>query len=74
VRQVSLRLGQPLSLVATNFERHYKTRLALPFPILTDLNAAQIALFEEQSTSPMASTWRCNRRAGILTEPRRRTC
>ena len=53
VRQVSLRLGQPLSLVATNFERHYQTRLALPFPVLTDLNAAQIALFEEQSTSPM---------------------
>jgi penicillin-binding protein 2 len=53
VRQVSLRLGQPLSLNATNFERHYETRLALPCPVLTDLNAAQIARFEEQSTSPM---------------------
>jgi penicillin-binding protein 2 len=53
VRQVSLRLGEPLSLNATNFERHYKTRLTLPFPVLTDLNGAQIARFEEQSTSPM---------------------
>ena len=28
----------------TNFERHYETRLALPCPVLTDLNPAQIAL------------------------------
>jgi penicillin-binding protein 2 len=53
VSQVSLRLGQPLSLNPTNFERHYETRLALPCPVLTDLNPAQIALFEEQSTSPI---------------------
>jgi penicillin-binding protein 2 len=53
VRQVSLRLRQPLSLSATNLERHYQTRLALPYPVLTNLNAAQIALFEEQSTTPM---------------------
>ena len=53
VWQVSLRLRQPLSLNAANFERHYETRLALPCPVLTNLNSAQIALFEEQSTSPM---------------------
>jgi penicillin-binding protein 2 len=53
VSQVSLRLRQPLSLDATNFERHYQTRLALPCPVLTNLNAAQLALFEEQSTTPM---------------------
>jgi penicillin-binding protein 2 len=53
VSQVSLRLRQPLSLDATNFERHYETRLALPYPVLKDLNPAQIARFEEQSTSPM---------------------
>jgi penicillin-binding protein 2 len=53
VSQVGLRLRQPLSLNVTNFERHYETRLALPYPVLTDLNPAQIALFEEQSTSPM---------------------
>jgi len=53
VNQVSLRLRQPLSLNATNFERHYETRLALPCPVLRDLNPAQIALFEEQSINPM---------------------
>src|ERR1035441_9516326 len=37
VAQISQRLGQPLSLNATNFERHYQTRLALPFPVGTDL-------------------------------------
>ena len=53
VSQVSLRLRQPLSLNATNFERHYDTRLALPCPVLRDLNPLQIARFEEQSISPM---------------------
>jgi penicillin-binding protein 2 len=53
VFQVSQRLRQPLWLNPTNFERHYETRLALPFPVLTNLSAAQIALFEEQSTSPI---------------------
>jgi len=53
VMQISQRLRQPLSLNPTNFERHYESRLALPCPVLTDLNPAQIALFEEQSTTPM---------------------
>lgn len=53
VQQVSQRLRQPLWLNPTNFERHYETRLALPCPVLTNLNSAQIALFEEQSTSPI---------------------
>jgi penicillin-binding protein 2 len=53
VSRISLRLQQPLSLNPTNFERHYETRLALPCPVLRDLNPAQIARFEEQSTSPM---------------------
>jgi penicillin-binding protein 2 len=53
VLQVSQRLRQPLWLNPTNFERHYETRLALPCPILTNLNPVQIARFEEQSTSPI---------------------
>ena len=53
VSQVSIRLRQPLSLNPTNFERHYEARLALPCPVLRDLNPAQIARFEEQSISPM---------------------
>ena len=53
VMQVSYRLRQPLSLNPTNFARHYETRLALPCPVLTNLNPVQIALFEEQSGNRM---------------------
>jgi len=48
VEQVSQRLGQPLTLESAEFNRHYETRLALPYPLLPKLNAAQIARFEEQ--------------------------
>jgi len=51
VMQVSQRLRQPLWLNPTHFERHYQTRLALPYPVLANLNPGQIALFEEQSGS-----------------------
>jgi penicillin-binding protein 2 len=53
VFHVGQRLQQPLWVNPTNFERHYETRLALPYPVMTNLNAAQIARFEEQSTSPI---------------------
>src|SRR5436309_160446 len=55
VMQISLRLGQPAALEVTNFQRHYETRLALPFPIATNLNPVQIAIFSEQCTSPMGA-------------------
>src|SRR5258705_2609842 len=55
VMQISQRLGQPLVLNATNFQRHYETRLALPFPIATNLNTVQMAIFSEQCTSPMGA-------------------
>ena len=48
VEQVGQRLGQPLTLETATFNRHYDTRLALPYPVLPNLNAAQIARFEEQ--------------------------
>ncbi len=53
VFQICGRLGQPFSLDRTNFERHYQARLALPFPIVTNLNSKQIAIFEEQFNYPM---------------------
>ncbi len=53
VQQVSQRLHQPISLDRANFERHYEKSLALPYPVVTNLNPAQIALFEEQTTSQM---------------------
>jgi penicillin-binding protein 2 len=55
VMQISQRLGQPLVLNATNFQRHYETRLALPFPIVTNLNSVQMAIFSEQCASPMGA-------------------
>jgi penicillin-binding protein 2 len=45
--QVSRKLQQPLVLNPKNFERAYETRLALPYPILPNINVAQIACFEE---------------------------
>ncbi|HTY88901.1 MAG TPA: penicillin-binding transpeptidase domain-containing protein [Candidatus Acidoferrum sp.] len=48
VKAVGQWLGQPLSLNETQFNRHYETRLALPYPLVSDLNEAQIARFEEQ--------------------------
>ena len=47
VARLSWQLGQPLTLAAADFERDYKTRLALPYPVLKGLNDAQIARFEE---------------------------
>jgi penicillin-binding protein 2 len=51
VAQISERLRQPLFFDPGRFERHYETRLALPYPVLTDLTPSQVALFQEQSTS-----------------------
>jgi len=48
VEQVGQRLGQPLVLDPETFKRHYDTRLALPYPLLPNLNETQIARFEEQ--------------------------
>jgi len=53
VRQIGLRLHQDLSLDPDDFERHYRTRLALPLPIIVDLDPTNIARFEEQLTAPM---------------------
>ena len=51
VAQVGQRLGQPLALDAAKFERAYQTRLAMPYPILQNLDEAQIARFEERFTN-----------------------
>ena len=50
---VGLRLRQPLSLDRASFERHYRQSLALPYPLVTNLNSSAdlVARFEEQSTA-----------------------
>lgn len=53
VEQVGQWLKQPLVLDTTNLNDHYERRLALPYPILSNLDPVQIARFEEQSTLPL---------------------
>jgi penicillin-binding protein 2 len=50
VAEISQRLGQPLILNRTNFQKHYDQSLALPLPIATNLSPQQIAVFAEQCT------------------------
>ena len=47
VTRLGRQLGQPLTLDAAKFERDYQTRLALPYTVLRNLDAVQIARFEE---------------------------
>ncbi len=53
VVELSRRLQVPINLDPTNFQRHYQSRLALPFPLLFNLDSTNIARFEEQLTSPL---------------------
>jgi penicillin-binding protein 2 len=52
VARISASLDEPLTLDFTNFERHYKTELALPLTVSSNLNAAQIARIEESPDLP----------------------
>jgi penicillin-binding protein 2 len=51
VATVSQKIGQPLTLDPAVFKRHYATRLALPYPILKNLDPSQIARFQENFTN-----------------------
>jgi penicillin-binding protein 2 len=48
---LSARLHEPISLTQSNFERWYDRSRVLPLPVLPNLNARQVASFEEQSSS-----------------------
>ncbi|HEY4952197.1 MAG TPA: penicillin-binding transpeptidase domain-containing protein, partial [Verrucomicrobiae bacterium] len=48
VAQVSRQLGQPLTLDAVMFNRHYGASLYVPYPVVQNLDPTQIARFEEQ--------------------------
>jgi len=49
--QLSEKLREPVTLSQTNFERWYEKSRVLALPVVMNLNQAQIARFEEQSTS-----------------------
>ncbi|HEY2329513.1 MAG TPA: hypothetical protein VGI63_06840, partial [Verrucomicrobiae bacterium] len=55
VAAVSKKIGQPLALDAKDFNTHYAKRLALPYPILKNLDATQIARFEENITNGLGA-------------------
>jgi penicillin-binding protein 2 len=52
VADVGKRLQKPVSLNFANFARHYQTRLALPYPVLANVDPNLVARFEEQSITP----------------------
>lgn len=49
--QVSTRLQRPSLFNAADFRRHYTNSLALPYPLASNLDAAELARFSEQSAS-----------------------
>ncbi|MBU6402686.1 MAG: penicillin-binding protein 2 [Verrucomicrobia bacterium] len=52
VARLGLVLREPLRLDEAQFLKHYTNRLALPLPILENLNPEQVALFQEQPNKP----------------------
>jgi penicillin-binding protein 2 len=52
VHQVSLALGQPISLNFADFMHHYTNQLALPLPVCNNLDASGVARLLESRTSP----------------------
>ena len=55
VAQLGRLLDEPLTFDAVKFERDYETRLALPYTVLPNLNAVQIARFEENYTGGLGA-------------------
>ncbi|MEI7730577.1 MAG: penicillin-binding protein 2 [Verrucomicrobiota bacterium] len=49
---LGLLLSQPVTLSPRDFQEHYDQRLALPLPVMRDLNAEQIARLQEQTGVP----------------------
>lgn len=49
VQEVGLRLGQSLPFDPAHFRRHYEARLALPYPVAQNIDAVQVARFQEHS-------------------------
>jgi len=54
VQQVAAIIPETPPLDPNKFRRHYASRLALPFPIVDDLDPAQITRFEELSANVIA--------------------
>jgi penicillin-binding protein 2 len=53
--QISRNMGEPLPFDAAKFNRHYATELAMPYPILENLNPTEIARFQENFTGGLGA-------------------
>ena len=51
VAQIGQQLQRPVSLDFNDFARHYQARLALPYPVLANIEPNMVARFEEQSSA-----------------------
>ena len=49
VWQLGMALGQPLIVDEARFHKHYEQRRALPMPVLSDLDATQVARLQEHA-------------------------
>src|ERR1039458_1905807 len=55
VAPISRKMGEPLPFDAAKFNRHYATQLAMPFSILQNLDATNIARFQENFTGGLGA-------------------
>lgn len=55
VAQIGRKMGEALPFDVAKFNRHYATELAMPFPILENLNPEQIARFQENYTGGLGA-------------------
>jgi len=55
VADISRKMGEPIPFDKAKFTRHYATELAMPFPILQNLDAGQIARFQENFTGGLGA-------------------
>jgi penicillin-binding protein 2 len=55
IEDISRRMDTPLAFDPVKFDRHYATELAMPYPILENLNPEQIARFQENFTGGLGA-------------------
>ena len=55
VADISRKMGEPIPFDKAKFTRHYATELAMPFPLLQNLDAGQIARFQENFTGGLGA-------------------
>jgi penicillin-binding protein 2 len=52
VAKIGSQLQKPVALDRKDFEQHYHDKLALPYPVIENIDPNVVARFEEQNTNP----------------------